>query len=160
MTNKQLRLDYIRQILSQYSIRSQEQLMQKLVEMGYNSTQATLSRDLQQLRAVRTTDQYGVTRYVLPTSPNYTKVPRKQSYSNTSVENAFLHFDLAGEMIVLHTLPGFAGALAGAIDGSHFLCVAGTLAGDDTVLVIGKKGFEREDVFASLREILPQICDE
>lgn len=157
MTKKESRLDQIRKILTMQNVRSQEDLLNKLHEAGYKSTQATLSRDLHQLRALRTSDAFGNMRYILPTNPNYTHVVKRRVIHEVPIENSLLNFDDAGVVLVLHTIPGFANALASTIDRKHFDSVAGTLAGDDTVILVGKKGHEREEIIEAVSEITPQI---
>lgn len=157
MTRKELRLEHIRRILTLQNVRSQEDLLEKLAVVGCVSTQATLSRDLHQLRALRTSDQFGNMRYILPTNPNYTHVVKRRIVNEVPIENSLLNFDDGGVMLVLHTIPGFANALAGTIDSKHYNSVAGTLAGDDTVMVMGKKGYTREQIIEDLSGIVPQI---
>lgn len=155
MTQKEVRLEYIRRILNQENIRSQEDLLKKLAEYGYITTQATLSRDLQQMRAVRTTNRLGEMRYVLPDNPGYIHTPARLNSGSVSVGMCLLSADDGGKLVVLHTIPGFAAALAGTIDSAHLKSVAGTLAGDDTVLIIGRTGFERSDIMGELRSLIP-----
>lgn len=157
MTKKEIRLEHIRRILTLQKVRSQDDLLEKLAALGCVATQATLSRDLHQLRALRTSDQFGNMRYILPTNPNYTHVVRHRVVNEVPIENSLLNFDDGGTVLVLHTIPGFANALAGTIDSKHFMSVAGTLAGDDTVMVVGKKGFDRDRIVDDLGEIVPQI---
>lgn len=157
MTKKEMRLEYIRRIINQNDVRSQEQLLEKLSQAGYSSTQATLSRDLQQLRAIRSMDRLGHPRYVLPSNPAYVHVQGRRSRSTATVENSLLRMDAGGSLIVLHTIPGFAGALAGTIDNAHLQSVAGTIAGDDAVLVVGKEGITRDDVLSELSVVVPAL---
>ena len=157
MTKKELRLDYIRRIINQHDIRSQEQLLEKLSQMGYNSTQATLSRDLQQLRAIRSTDRLGHPRYLLPTNPAYVRVSGRRNRTSATVDNSLLSVAEGGVLIVLRTIPGFAAALAGTIDNAHLTSVAGPIAGDDTILVVGKDGFEKAALISDLSEIVPAV---
>jgi transcriptional regulator of arginine metabolism len=158
MTRKEIRLDYIRKILTQQNVRSQEDLLEKLSTLNCKSTQATLSRDLRQLRALRTSDQFGNMRYILPTNPNYTHVVKRKVINEVPIENSLLDFEDGGIILVLHTIPGFANALASTIDSKDFDSVAGTLAGDDTVIVVGTNGFAREDIIKDLSGIVPQIA--
>ena len=157
MKEKEVRLGFIRKILNDKNISSQEELLEELKAVGHGSTQATLSRDVQHLRAIRITTQFGQVRYILPNNPNYTHAMRKSTGNNVSLEECLLNNEEGGKTIILHTIPGFAAALAGTIDNKHFPHIAATLAGDDTVMVIGKKGSSCEEMAADLKEILPQI---
>ena len=157
MKEKEIRLGYISEILNEKNICSQEQLLQELVNVGHGSTQATLSRDLHHLRAIRITTQFGHVRYILPNNPNYTHAVKKSTNSSVPVEECLLNCEPGGEIMVLHTIPGFSAALAGNIDNKHFEHIAGTLAGDDTVVVVAKKNCTQQDILNDLKEILPQI---
>ena len=163
MKEKEVRLGFIRKILNDKNISSQEELLEELKAVGHGSTQATLSRDLQHLRAIRITTQFGQVRYILPNNPNYTHACARgrnrlsHTGNNVSLEECLLNNEEGGKTIILHTIPGFAAALAGTIDNKHFPHIAATLAGDDTVMVIGKKGSSCEEMAADLKEILPQI---
>ena len=79
MKEKEVRLGFIRKILNDKNISSQEELLEELKAVGHGSTQATLSRDLQHLRAIRITTQFGQVRYILPNNPNYTHAMRKST---------------------------------------------------------------------------------
>lgn len=157
MKEKEIRLGYIRKILNDKNICSQEQLLQELINVGHGSTQATLSRDLHHLRAIRITTQFGHVRYILPNNPNYTHAAKKSATSNVPLEECLLNCEPGGELMILHTIPGFSAALAGNIDNKHFPHIAGTLAGDDTVMVVGKKNSTHQEMLEDLKEILPHI---
>ena len=157
MKNKNSRLDSIKMIISSKEIGSQDELLQELTKEGFQLTQATLSRDLKQLRAAKTTDSMGCYKYVLPDNPKYVHRIRRTNYTSLSGNSSFLRYDVGGELLLLHTMPGFAMPLAVRIDSYHFASIAGTISGDDTILVISKKGFERNEVLRHLAKIIPEL---
>ena len=121
------------EIISTKDIETQEQLLQALQEAGYYSTQATISRDIKELRIVKELTGFGTYRYTTSSKDG------SQTFStrlNTIFRECITGFDYAQNMVVIKTMPGLASAAASAIDGMNMSVVLGTLAGDDTVLLI------------------------
>ena len=121
------------EIISNTNVETQEQLLAALQEAGFNSTQATISRDIKELRIVKELTSFGTYRY--------TTAAREISGTfsnrlNTIFKECVTGFDYAMNIIVIHTLPGLAGAAASALDAMKMSVVLGTLAGDDTVMVV------------------------
>ena len=146
MKIKNSRLDAIRLILSTQEIGSQEELLSELAKEGFKLTQATLSRDLHQLRVVKTVGLQGRYRYVL-TRPN------QHRHDNTG----FLSIKFSGNIAVIHTKPSYASTLAYHIDNYGFPEIIGTIAGDDTVMLIIAEEATRGAVLRALRSIIPNI---
>ena len=92
-----------------------------------------------------------------PNNPTYVHRIRRTNYTSLSGNSSFLRYDVGGELLLLHTMPGFAMPLAVGIDSYHFASIAGTISGDDTILVISKKGFERNEVLRDLAKIIPEL---
>ena len=123
----------IMEIISTKDIETQEQLLQALLEAGYNSTQATISRDIKELRIVKELTTLGTYRYTTAAK----EVPTSFSNRlNTIFRECVTRYDYAQNLVVIHTLPGLANAAASAIDSMNLSVVVGTLAGDDTVMVV------------------------
>ncbi len=123
----------IMEIISNINVETQEQLLEKLQEAGFTSTQATISRDIKELRIVKELTSFGTYRYTTATK----EVPTSFSTRlNTIFRECVTDFDYAQNIIVIHTLPGLANAAASALDAMHMSVVLGTLAGDDTVMVV------------------------
>ena len=123
----------IMEIISTINVETQEQLMQELQAAGFRSTQATISRDIKELRIVKELSALGTYRYTVATK----EVPTTFSTRiNTIFRECVTRYDYAQNIVVIHTLPGLAGAAASAIDTMNMSVVVGTLAGDDTVMVI------------------------
>lgn len=123
----------IMEIISNQNVETQEQLLQYLQEAGFNSTQATISRDIKELRIVKELTSMGTYRYCTAVR----EVPNTFSGRlNTIFRECVTRFDYAQNIIVIHTLPGLANAAASALDAMNMNVVLGTLAGDDTVFIV------------------------
>ena len=121
------------EIISNTNVETQEQLLQLLQEAGFSSTQATISRDIKELRIVKELTSYGTYHY----TTSVKEVPSTFSARlNTIFRESVTSFDYAQNIIVIHTLPGLASAAASAQDTMHKSVVLGTQAGDDTVMVV------------------------
>lgn len=123
----------IMEIISTTNVETQEQLLQELQEAGFTSTQATISRDIKELRIVKELTSFGTYRYTTVAK----EVPNTFSTRlNTIFRECVTNFDYAQNIIVIHTLPGLANAAASAVDAMNMSVVLGTLAGDDTVFIV------------------------
>lgn len=123
----------IMEIISTRDIETQEQLLQTLEEAGFHSTQATISRDIKELRIVKELTSFGTYRYTTSAKDGSHTFSARL---NTIFRECITGFDYAGNIIVIKTMPGLAGAAASAIDGMNMSVVVGTIAGDDTVLIV------------------------
>jgi transcriptional regulator of arginine metabolism len=132
MTKKRARQAAILDLVANHVVGSQEELRQLLLAKGMDVTQATLSRDLRDLHLARISESNGV-RYVLPESlaPDDYK-----PLLATLLPQLFSRVDGVGELIVLHTVASGAQPIAEAIDLEEFPEVLGTIAGDDTILIV------------------------
>lgn len=123
----------ILEIISTTNVETQEQLLLALQEAGFTSTQATISRDIKELRIVKELTTFGIYRYTTSSR----EVPSTFSDRlNTIFRECVTSYDYAQNIVVIHTLPGLANAAASAVDAMNMSVVLGTLAGDDTVVVI------------------------
>jgi len=123
----------IMEIISTTNVETQEQLLQQLEEAGFTSTQATISRDIKELRIVKELTSFGTYRYTTAAR----EVPNSfSSRLNTIFRECVTNFDYAQNIIVIHTLPGLANAAASALDAMNMSVVLGSIAGDDTVVII------------------------
>ena len=121
------------EIISTQNVETQEQLLAALQKAGFRATQATISRDIKDLRIVKELTSLGTYRYT--TSHN----EMESSFSNRLnpiFRECVVNFDYAQNIIVIRTLPGLASAAGSAIDAMNLNTVLGTLAGDDTVMVV------------------------
>ena len=139
MKIKNSRLDAIRLILSTQEVSSQEELLAELAKEGFKLTQATLSRDLHQLRVVKTVGVQGKYRYVLTRPHQYRHEggeAEMRPITPPQEVNGFLSIQFSGNMAVIRTRPSYASTLAYHIDAYNFPEIIGTIAGDDTVMVV------------------------
>ena len=123
----------IMEIISNKNIETQEQLQAELLAEGYRCTQATISRDIKEMRIVKELTSLGTYRY---TTSGSEIVSTFSSRLNTIFRECVIGFDYAQNIIVIRTLPGLASAAGSAIDAMNMSLVVGTLAGDDTVMVV------------------------
>lgn len=151
---KAKRLLEIRRLIINNKIGSQEELLRMLNKNGFNYTQATLSRDLKFLRAGKIADNEKGYIYVLPGEPT----ERNDSINELkdAVSRGFLSIDYTGNMAVIKTLPGFASGIAYRIDGINAFEILGTIAGDDTILIIAREGINRQDLHRVLTGAIPE----
>ena len=123
----------ILEIISTINVETQEQLILELERAGVRSTQATISRDIKELRIVKELTTLGTYRYTTAVR----EVPSTFSGRlNTIFRECVTRYDYAQNIVVIHTMPGLAAAAASAIDSMNLSVVVGTLAGDDTVMVV------------------------
>jgi len=130
--NKSFRQGQILKVLSAEPVASQDELRRQLVHLGLRVTQATLSRDLRELRLVKTAEGYKQLAQAAQESaesPAHSRLERAAKSFLTDIRPA-------QNMLVLKTPPGGAQPLAAAVDSEKWKEVSGTLAGDDTVLII------------------------
>lgn len=148
---KQQRQHHIAQLLESGTVTSQQQLVELLAEAGVVATQATVSRDLEDMGAVKIRVRGGETAYALPELPTQRVAPEdhlRRVLSEWLVEVAH-----SGPVVVLRTPPGSAHVVGSAIDRAGLPDILGTVAGDDTLMVIAsaKAGGEKvADMFAEL----------
>lgn len=123
----------IMEIISTRNVETQEQLLAALQNEGFRGTQATISRDIKELRIVKELTSLGTYRYTVPTNEASGSF---SSRLNTIFRECVIGYDYAQNIIIIRTLPGLASAAGSAIDAMNMNMVVGTLAGDDTVMVV------------------------
>ena len=123
----------IMEIISNRNVETQVQLLEELMQAGFRCTQATISRDIKELRIVKELTSFGTYRYTAATDEISGTF---SSRLNTIFRQCITNFDYAQNLIVIHTLPGLASAAASAIDAMNMSVVLGSIAGDDTVFVV------------------------
>ena len=154
MKNKHSRLSAIRVIIAGERIGSQEELLQRLHALGYECTQATLSRDLKELGITKEVAAGDECIYLLPDSPLH---PHAETPHGVQMSGGVVSMAFSGNIGVLKTRVGYACGIAKDIDRCSFESVLGTVAGDDTILLVIKEGYTRQDVLLQLRHIIPEI---
>jgi len=146
MANKRERHDTILEIIGSRAVSSQEDLRKLLLQRGWDVTQATLSRDLRELRLARVPTPDGA-RYAITDG----SIEESRAALDTLLPQLFLRVDGVSEMLVLRTVPGGAQPIAAALDGEAWPDVLGTVGGDDTILIICRSVSARDRVMRRLR---------
>ena len=123
----------ILEIISAKDIETQEQLLGELEKAGFHSTQATISRDIKELRILKDLTAMGTYRYSIGTKETSNAFSSKL---NTIFRESVISYDYAQNIVVIKTMPSLAPAAGRAIDAMQMSVVVGTLAGDDTLLII------------------------
>jgi len=154
MKKRTERLLTIKRIISSYRISSQDELLDKLDELGFKYTQATLSRDLKFLKVAKVVDESLGYVYMLPEMRSIKEEPK--SKSDLTI-NGFISIDFSENLAVIKTLPGFAASIAFAIDNLKAYEILGTIAGDDTILIIPREKVLRTDLRNLLAMVIPEI---
>ena len=129
---KSKRQSKIMEIISGRNVETQEQLLELLQEEGFRCTQATISRDIKELRIVKELTNLGAYRY---TASSGEPAGSFSARLNTIFRECVTSYDYAQNLVVLHTMPGLANAAASALDHMSVPDLVGTLAGDDTVFL-------------------------
>jgi transcriptional regulator of arginine metabolism len=158
LKNRTERFELIKKIISSEVISNQDDLQLRLQSLGMEVTQATLSRDLKLLQVIKVSDAKMGYSYRLPYE-NHGKLPQPaENLSRMSfLADGVLGIEFSGNLGVIKTLPGFAPSTALAIDESECREIIGTIAGDDTVLVVIRDGAGRNDVIKDLVSIMPKL---
>ncbi|WP_288155703.1 arginine repressor [Phocaeicola sartorii] len=157
MRNKDSRLEAIKMVVSAQDISSQEELLRELKRVGFKLTQATLSRDLRQLKVAKATTASGKYIYTLPASPLYRRVSASHLTASAVRQAGALSVKFSGNLAVVHTLPGHASHIAYDIDNKRFDEILGTLAGDDTILLVLAEGVTSDQILMRLAEVIPDV---
>jgi len=143
----------IAKLLAQGAVTSQQELVELLAATGQPATQATVSRDLEELGAYKVRRNGHVVYALGPgTEPGSVPGPGGESLRRL-LGSSVGDVETSGNIVVVHTPPGYAGMVSSAIDKAGVDGVAGTLAGDDTILVVCKEGARGRTVELRLRQL-------
>jgi transcriptional regulator of arginine metabolism len=148
MANKRERQGAIHELIAAQPVRNQEELRRLMLQRGWDVTQSTLSRDLREMRVARVPDGEGA-RYTLTGTLDEGGHPALE----TVLPPLFDRVDGVGEIVVLRTVPGGAQSVAVALDGENWPDVLGTIAGDDTILIVCRSTAARERLVRRLAGI-------
>jgi transcriptional regulator of arginine metabolism len=153
MRNKKDRLQTIRNLVGNKKISSQEDLLKLMIAHGFKMTQATLSRDLRDLKISKIRDTDDTYIYIHQDQDSRPSIEIKSGFPL----NGFLSMQFAQGIALIRTLPGFASGIASAIDTMKIKEIAGTIAGDDTILLIPMDGTRKEEIVKKLSSFIPEI---
>lgn len=157
MKEKNSRLEALRLIISSQELGSQDELLAALQKEGFQLTQATLSRDLKQLKVAKAATMGGNYVYVLPNETMYKRVSTPSSVREMMQIPGFLSINFSGNMGVIKTRPGYASAIAWNIDRSDIPQILGTIAGDDTIFIVVREGSSKKDLIEILSKVVPNM---
>lgn len=129
---KHSRQEAILKIINENTVETQEQLIEKLEEAGYNVTQATVSRDVRELKLTKISCGFGVYKYVVSSRESHSHSAKFLNILKETVTGV----DHAGNLVVVKTYPGMAQAAAAALDSMEYPEIIGSIAGDDTVMLV------------------------
>lgn len=148
MANKRERQSAILETVNSRLVSSQEDLRKLLLHRGWDVTQATLSRDLRELRLARVPTPEGA-RYAVTDGT----IQESRVALETLLPQLFLRIDGVSEMVVLRTVPGGAQPIASALDGEGWTDILGTIGGDDAILIVCRSGVARDRVLRRLKAL-------
>ncbi|HKS80823.1 MAG TPA: hypothetical protein VJR23_04905 [Candidatus Acidoferrales bacterium] len=150
---KRYRQGQILKLVAGQPVANQDELRRRLFHLGLRVTQATLSRDLRELKLVKTVEGYRTLQTASSGAPAVEEAA-PLSPINRALKEFLLDIRPAQNMLVLKTPPGGAQPIAAAVDAEHWKEVAGTLAGDDTVLIITTSSRARAAIQKRMEEML------
>lgn len=154
--SKRKRQEAILTIVRNNSINNQEDLLQLLREYSFDVTQATLSRDIKELKIVKSPDIDGKYKYTATeTAATATGFPSTSTTSELT-SGGFISLEFSDKLAVIKTRPGYAMGIASDIDNQVSHTILGTIAGDDTILLIPREGFSREEIINALTILIPR----
>ncbi len=156
MKNKKDRIAAIREVIQSQSIGSQEELLRVLITHGFAVTQATLSRDLKQMQIAKIATREGGYMYVMPDVAASAKCKVSPHIIPPKTVAGVVSIECSQVLLVVRTKPGYASSIAYDIDMSGLPEVMGTVAGDDTILVIPRGGYTTNQVADALCAALPK----
>lgn len=157
MRFKNDRLEAIKLLISSQEIGSQKELLEALEAEGFIVTQATLSRDLKQLKVAKAASMNGRYVYVLPNETMYRRVQKPLPAREMMLTPGVLSIQFSGNIGVIKTRPGYASSIAYNIDNSDIPEILGTIAGDDTIMIVVKEGVQEFEIIDLLHELVFKI---
>jgi len=155
MKNRVQRQLEIRRIIAKGNVHSQEELLAALKIKGFELTQATLSRDLKFLQVAKVPHPVNGYIYIIP-DDGQQDIKLTRSKDNFLAEG-FKGLEFSGNLAVMKTLPGYASTIAAVIDSARQWEILGTIAGDDTILIIRREGTKNSDLINALVSIIPKL---
>jgi transcriptional regulator of arginine metabolism len=155
MKNRSERIRLIKKLISQEAIGNQDDLQNRLQEQGCEVTQATLSRDLKSLHVIKVSDNDGAYIYRVVENGSAGQKANEDLLQGNFLADGVLDIDFSANLGVVKTLPGYASGVALMIDKTNTSELLGTIAGDDTILLIVREGISRDVVIELLKKAMP-----
>ncbi len=142
----------IKEIVEKYKIDTQDELIKKLKESGFSATQATMSRDIKELKLSKISDGTNGYYYVFPTSMTVNDINKL----NASLTHLILSVNCAMNIIVIKTHAGMAQAVATGIDNIKSDDILGCVAGDDTIFVVTSDAYVAQNIGARIKTMISE----
>ena len=147
---KASRQDAILELVEKYEIETQDDLIERLRQNGFEVTQATVSRDIRELKLTKVLTGHGGYRYILP--------PKDSGLAGSKLNRALLEsivmIDVAMNIVVIKTHPGLAQAVAAGLDSLHMPEIVGCVAGDDTMINVARDVESAQIICDKLKELI------
>lgn len=154
MKIKSQRLIAIKNIITSQKVGNQDDLLDLLEKDGYVTTQATLSRDLKFLKVAKIPDpEIG---YIYSLREGINKII-EETYNDEFPLTGVESVEFSDNLAIIKTKPGFANGVASVIDSHGLYEILGTIAGDDTILLIARQGVSKNDVINALALFIPGL---
>ena len=150
-------MEALKMLISSMELGSQEEVLRALEKEGFKLTQATLSRDLKQLKVAKAASMSGNYVYVLPNETMYKRVSSPNSIREMMKVPGFISINFSGNIGIIKTRPGYASSIAWNIDNSDVPEILGTIAGDDTIFIVIKEGISHQHVVEALSDVVPNM---
>ena len=147
------RHEKIIELVNKYEIETQEELCEKLNREGYSVTQATVSRDIRELKLTKISTDHGKQKYTSLTE----KSGDMEDKFIRIFKDGFVSMDMAQNILVIKTVSGMAMALAAALDAMNFHEIVGSIAGDDTIMCAVRTTQDTERLMKQLRKLMNSI---
>jgi transcriptional regulator of arginine metabolism len=138
------------ELINKYDIETQEELADRLMKDGYNVTQATVSRDIRELKLTKVALDGGRQKYIVLQK---TETGLSEKYTRV-LKDAFVSMDMAQNILVVKTVPGMAMAVAAALDALQISSIVGCIAGDDTIMCAIRTAEETVAVMEKLSKLI------
>ena len=152
MKIKNSRMEALKMLISSNELGSQEEVLQALKREGFKITQATLSRDLKQLKVAKAASMNGKYVYVLPNETMYKRVHKPLSAIEMTRTPGFISINYSGNIGVIKTRPGYASSIAYNLDNSEIEDILGTIAGDDTIFIVIREGADTAEITRAIND--------
>lgn len=150
---KRNRQEKMLELISRYEIDTQDELIARLKENGYDVTQATVSRDIRELKIAKMTTGKGTYRYVLPKQVDNSSGMKL----NAALIDSIVSVECACNISVFKTYPGMANAVAVGIDAMNLSQILGCVAGDDTIIVVARDAVCAQDIADRFRALMKNV---
>ena len=148
---KKNRLEKVIEIITGHEIETQDELIEYLRREGFDVTQATVSRDIRELKLVKIMTGHGSYRYVLPQEDASSQTAL---HISSALAETIVRAEYAGNLVVLHTFPGMANAIAAEVDHLHHPSLLGCVAGDDTILIVARDGESAAQISDQIKDMI------